>query len=448
MANISKGRHALVIGSSMAGLTTARVLANHFQQVTMIEKDQISDEPKPRKGVPQAHHLHGLLAQGRTTLEAYYPGITQELMDQGALSADMGHSMRWYHLGGYKKRFASGLRGLMMSRPLLEAQVRRRTLQLSNVTLRTGSMVRQLLTDASRRGVTGVRLASEQSHNQDEDVNADLVVDASGRGSASPRWLTALGYTEPRQQEIKIDLSYASRLYRREENPLQPPEIILVAPQPPDDKRAGVIFPIEGNRWIVTVSGMLGDRCPSDEAGFVDYTRSLCAPDIYDQISQCEALSPVILYRFPASRRRNYEQLRSFPEGYLVLGDAVCSFNPIFGQGMTSAILQAQILDHCLTKSKTIEGLWKPYFQAIAKVVDIPWQAALGEDFRYPGVQGQRPVGLAILNWYSEAVHRATQRDTVVYQAFLEVMNLMRPPQYLVGPNLLWRVIKDVMQHQ
>ncbi|QJW90849.1 FAD-dependent monooxygenase [Spirosoma taeanense] len=444
-----KGNQAIVIGSSMAGLITARVLADHFRQVILLEKDETDDEPKPRKGVPQGHHLHGLLAQGRTLLETFYPGLGDELIADGAITGDMGESMRWYHFGGYKKKFSSGLKGLLMSRPLLEIHVRRRTVQLPNVTLRMGCQVRELMTDVTGQRVTGVRLETlGQEVIRRESLEADLIVDASGRGSASLRWLTALGYHKPPEEEVKIGLSYATRLYRREVDPLGQVELIMVAPEPPHDKRGCFAFPIEDNRWIVTMSGILHESCPKDPDAFLDFTKSLCAPDIYELLQTSEPLSDIVLYKFPCSLRRHYEQLKAFPDRYLVVGDAVCSFNPIFGQGMTSAVLQAQTLDRCLQNSKTLDGLWKPYFKAIAKVVDSPWQAATGEDFRYPEAEGQRPPGFELLNRYTEAVHRATQRDTVVYKAFLEVMNLMRPPQSLMRPTIFWRVMKDKMLHQ
>ncbi len=446
MFRTRKGERAIVIGGSLAGLATARVLADYFDRVILIEKDELTDDPKPRKGVPQGHHLHGLLAQGRTVLEAYYPGISAELIADGAISGDMG-DVRWYHLGAYKKRFTSGLTGLTMSRPLLETHVRRRTRQLPNVTVRTNTVVRELLTDGGRC-VTGVRVEPVGQADRSESMAADLVVDAGGRGSASERWLTALGYAKPRQEAVTMNLTYATRIYRRNEDPTGKIEIVATIPQPPHDKRSGAAFAIEGGRWIVTLSGLLGDSCPKDEAGFVEYARSLCAPDVYNLIQGCEPLSEVMLYKFPAGLRRHYEQLTAFPERYLVLGDAICSFNPVFGQGMTSAVLQAQTLDHCLQKRKTLDGLWKPYFKAIARVVDIPWLAATSEDFRYPDVQGQRPPGIAILNRYTEAVHHATHRDTVVYKAFLEVLNLMRPPSALLRPGIVWRVLNDVVRHQ
>ena len=446
------GKRAIVIGGSMAGLLTARVLATHFAQVDLVEKDLLPDEPKPRKGVPQGQHPHVLLAQGRLTLETYYPGLTQELIDRGAIPGDIGESVRWFHLGGYKKTFTSGLKGLLMSRPLLEAEVRRRTLQLPNISLRSGYAVRELLTDTSHT-VTGVSLEPIEKTGSPKRLDAtrsgaaperaDLVVDASGRGSACLRWLEALGYAPPPEEAINIDLSYATRIYRRPESHSAEPLAYAISSEPPHSKRAGLIVPVEGNRWMVTLSGMSGDACPLDEAGFLAFAQSLGAPDIYEQIRRAEPLSTVQRYRFPSSRRRHFEQLQTFPEGFLVIGDAVCSFNPLFGQGMTSAILQAQVLDGCLRNRTTLKGLWKPYFNRINQIVTIPWQAVASEDFRYPEVQGRRPAIWALQNSYAEAIHRTSHRDTVVYHAFLEVMNLIRPPQSLLRPAILWRIIRQ-----
>ncbi len=272
---------------------------------------------------------------------------------------------------------------------------------------------------------------------------ADLVVDASGRGSASPKWLAGLGYSQPQTSMVKVNVGYATRIYRRRPGDLAGAELLMVAPDAPHGKRTGLIFPIEGDRWICTLGGWAGDHPPTDEAGFMAFAHSLPAPDIHQMLTRLEPISAISSYKFPSSLRRHYERMKRFPEGYLVLGDAICSFNPVYGQGMTSATLQAAALEALLGKRTTHVGLWRDFFKAAASVVDIPWQLAVGEDFRFPETEGKKPAGTDLINGYVTKVHRATHHDPVVYTAFLKVMNLMAAPTSLFHPKLLWRVLRN-----
>lgn len=440
--------HAIVIGGSMAGLLTARVLSDHFARVTLIERDKMHDQPESRKGQPQTRHLHGLLAKGLDTMSGYFPGLLADLLAAGAIGADMGQDMRWHTFGGYRVQYESGLVGALMSRPLLEWQIRRRVVTLPNVTVRDGCAVDGLLTNPAQSRVTGVNLTYRTDALHKEAIYGDLVVDASGRGSASPKGLAALHYGEVPESMINVNVGYATRIYRRGPGDLQDAKLIMIAPDMPHGKRSGLIFPIEGDRWICTLGGWAGDHPPLDEAGFLAFARSLPAPDVYELLTKLEPLSDITPYKFPASLRRHYEQLQRFPEGYLVLGDAVCSFNPVYGQGMTSAALQAAALDQLLHERQSLAGLWWHFFQAAAKVVDIPWQLAAGEDFRFPETEGQRPAGVDLINRYVTQVHRATHHDPVVYAAFLRVMNLMAAPTSLFHPRILWRVLWAKPHHQ
>lgn len=440
--------HAIVIGGSIAGLLTARVLSDHFARVTLIERDMMHDQPESRKGQPHTRHLHGLLAKGLDTMRGYFPGLLADLLAEGAIGADMGRDMRWHTFGGYRVQYESGLVGALMSRPLLEWQIRRRVVALPNVTVRDGYAVDGLLTNPEQSCVTGVAITHRTDATRTAAISADLVVDASGRGSASPKWLAALHYGEVPESLIKVNVGYATRLYRRRPGDLQEAKLIMIAPDMPHSKRSGLLFPIEGDRWICTLGGWAGDHPPTDEVGFLAFARSLPAPDVYALLTKLEPLSDITPYKFPGSLRRHYEQLERFPEGYLVLGDAVCSFNPVYGQGMTSAAMQAAALDQLLQEQQCLTSLWRAFFTAAAKVVDIPWQLAAGEDFRFPETQGQRPAGVDLINRYVAKVHRATHHDPVVYAAFLRVMNLMAAPTSLFHPRILWRVLWARSQSQ
>lgn len=441
MATVSRYKQAIVIGASLTGLLTARVLSDHFQHVTLLERDQVHDIPESRKGQAQTRHLHALLAQGLNIFKEYFPGIDQELQAGGALIGDIAHYAHWYHYGGYRLQFQSGITGVTMSRPFLEFHIRQRVLCLPNVTLIDQCAVNELVTSAGKKHVTGVHVTRRSGEGNAETMEADLVVDASGRGSATPRWLESLGYDRPPETEVKARIGYATREYRR---PVQDgrPFAEMISPSAPTEKHGAYLFPIEGDRWILTAGGYVGDHPPGDEAGLMEYIRSLAAPNVYNIICNAEPLTEIITYKYPASLRHHYEKLKRFPEGFLVIGDAVTSFNPIYGQGMTSAAMQTYALKNLLEKNSTLQGLWKSFFKQAAKVVDMPWQLAVGEDFRYPETEGKKPPLTHLINAYVVKVHKATQRDPVVYGQFLRVMNLTAPTTSLISPRIMWRVFR------
>ena len=437
----NRRKHAVVIGCSLAGLFSARVLSDHFERVTVLERDQMNDRPESRRGQPQTRHLHGLLAQGFRIIKELFPGIEEDLVKGGAVMTDMGEGIRWYHFDGYKKQFASGLIGVAMSRVFLEWQIRTYVKALANVTILPGTSARDLVVDKNGTRIMGVQLVDDKHEIENTAIDADLVIDASGRGSSSGKWLECLGFDQPQEEEIKVGVGYATRLYRRRPNDLVGAKLVMISPTPPTQKYMTFMFPVENNRWIVSAGGCFGDHPPTNEKEYLEFMRHLPVSDVYDVISRAEPLSDIFTYKFPSSLRRRYETLKRFPEGYLVLGDAIASFNPIYGQGMTSAVMQTQELATLLRQRSTFENLWRPFFQRIGKVVDIPWQMAACEDFRYPETVGKKPPMTDLTNAYLAKVHRATQHDTVVYSQFLKVMNLMAPPTSLMHPKIVWRVL-------
>jgi 2-polyprenyl-6-methoxyphenol hydroxylase-like FAD-dependent oxidoreductase len=436
----TSSQKAVVIGGSIAGLLAARVLSTHFDQVILIERDKLSDRPEARRGQPQAHHLHALLSTGKDILNCYFPDLIASLQAGGAILADLGQAARWHIGGGYRLQYDSGLMGLLVSRPLLEYEIRRRVLQLPNITVLDETTVEELMATPDRSQIVGVRLKRSAGQEQSMILNADLVVDAAGKGSTSPRWLMALGYEKAPETVVNIGLRYATRLYHRQPNDLINAQLAIVSADPPDCPRSGLAFPIEGDRWIVTLVGWGGNQPALDEQGFLDYARSLPAPDIHNIISRAQPISKVVSYSYNASQRRHYEKLTRFPAGYLVMGDALCSFDPAYGQGMTSAALQATALDELLRTQRNDLQIAQQFFKRAAKIIDIPWQLAVGEDFRYPTTRGQKAPGTDLLNAYVALVHQATHTDSVVYGAFIKVMNLLAPPSYLFHPKILWRV--------
>lgn len=448
------GQHAIVMGGSLSGLLAARILTDHFERVTLIERDRISAETGPRKGVGQSRQTHGLLGKGQQIMSELFPGLFEELVAGGAIQGDMARILRWHHFGGYKVDFDSGLIGVAMSRPFLEYHIRQRVLAIPNLTLIEDCDLTGLVATDLNARIGGVQIQRRAPGAIGELLSAELVVDATGRGSQSPKWLEALDYPRVAETTIKVDIGYATRLYRRDPNEPGSHSLYMAFPTPPHEKRMGVMFPIEGDRWSLSVGGWAGDHAPLDEQGFLEFARSLPASDIYNIIKRAEPLSDIVPYKFPANLRRRYEKMARFPEGYIVLGDALCSFNPVYGQGMTTAALDAVTLDECLkqqVKRGTLVGLPRRFFKQAAKVIDIPWTLAAGEDFRYPETQGPKAPGTDFINRYVARVHLAAQVDPMVYYSFLQVMNLIAPPTTLFNPKIVLRVLQDsrwLEQHQ
>ncbi len=422
-------RHrAIVIGGSMSGMLAARVLADHFAEVVLFDRDAFPQPGENRKGVPQGQHAHALLASGRQILERYFPGFKDELYGQGALKGDY-QKVRWFDNGVYHTRF-DGLEALVISRPCLEAHVRARLTALPNVRINDRRDVDTLAADAGR--VTGVKVG-------DEVISADLVVDASGRGSQSPAWLEKLGFPRPPEEAVRVGLGYTTRIFQRKPDHLKG-DIAVICPSAPPAKRGGVALAMEGDRWMVTLFGMLGDHPPNDDRGFLEFARSLPAPDVYEVIAQAEPLTELIPFKFPQSTRRRYESIGRFPDGYLVFGDALCSFNPIYGQGMSTAALQAAELGKCLSAGDA--ELAKRFFAAASKVIDAPWTMAVGGDLRYEDVDGPRTGMVKFVNWYIGKLHIAAAGDPAVARAFHRVANLLDPPPSLMQPAIAFRILQ------
>ena len=438
-------RTAIVIGGSMAGLLAARVLSNHFDQVTLVERDPVHDQPESRKGQPQTVHSHLLLLGGLHSLNNFFPGIEEALIQGGAVYGAPDKGL-WHHHGGYFVRFKSELRVVISSRPFLEWHVRQRLLARPNVTLLSECAVEKLETTPDKSKVIGVTYLLRDGSNQKEMLSADLIVDATGRGSRTPQWLSALGHEAPPEEKVIVKVGYATRQYRYRPGEMAGFESIFITFTPPHDTRGGLILHIENDRWLLTLGGIHSDYPPDDEAGFNAFARSLVTSDVYDFMSQAEPLTEIITYKFPANLRRRYEKLKRFPAGYLVLGDAIASFDPVYGQGMTSAALQAEALDKLLTEQRDDADLWRPYFQRLAKVVDVPWQMAIGEDFRFPQTEGKRPPRTDLVNAYMTRLFRAAHHDPVVCEQFYRVTGLVAPPNSLFHPRILWRVLRGGKQ--
>jgi 2-polyprenyl-6-methoxyphenol hydroxylase-like FAD-dependent oxidoreductase len=433
------GDHAVVLGASMGGLAVARVLADAYRRVTVVDRDRLPAPGVQRRGVPQGRHAHGLLARGREALEELFPGLTDELVARGALFGDVQLQGRWYNEGVRLGQAPSGLNSLAVSRPLLEGQVRQRLAALPGVRIVDDHDVAGLVATLDGRRVSGVRTIDRTVGGVAETLTADLVVDATGRGSRSPVWLEALGYRRPEREEVRIHGSYATAMYRRRQEHLDGDRLVIVAATR-TTRRGAAMLAQEGDRWIVTLFGYLGERPPTDPDGFVAWAASLPTPDVHEVVAEGELLQAPVPARFPGSVRHRYERLDHFPEGYVVTGDAVCSFNPVYGQGMTVSALEALALRDCLRDGAGQLG--RRFFRSAAKLIDIPWGIAVGADLRFPEVEGPRTPKVRMVNAYLARLHVAAGSDPVLGRAFLRVVNLIDPPEHLMSPELAFRVMR------
>jgi 2-polyprenyl-6-methoxyphenol hydroxylase-like FAD-dependent oxidoreductase len=447
----SSSSHAVVIGAGMGGLATAQALSRHFERVTLIERDDLPERPSARSGVPQGRHVHVLQPGGLGALERLVPGVSADLVASGAVRIDLPRDLCWLSAAGWMRPFEDRARVMLSaSRDLIEWVTRQRVLATPQVIVRPGLQVTGLVLDGRPdrggrvRGVD-VRSRAAGSGGAVERIEADLVVDASGRRSPAPAWLEAAGYGRPAETTIDADLAYATRLYRRTPGDPDGWKAVLLQARPPDGRRMGVMFPIERDRWMVTLAGANGDVPPTDEAGFGAFARGMRAPTIADALDRLEPVSSIVGYRRTENRRRHYESMR-LPDRLVIVGDAACAFNPVYGQGMSVAALTAEALDRCLerhlARRRSFAGVSAVAQRAVAKANAGAWMVSTGEDLRYPETIGAR-VGLGdrIARRYLDRVVRVAAVDPGVNAAFVDVLCLLAEPSSLFRPALAARVL-------
>lgn len=430
------GGHAVVVGAGMAGLCTARILADAFEEVTLIDQDPQPDEPSTRRGVPQSQHIHNLLEAGRKTLEDLFPGFSEELLSAGAVVLDIPRDGRMYVEGDFIAAGPQRRPIYCATRPLIEHTVRQRVTELDGVQVRSNCQWTDYLLDGDSTTVDGVVVKSQRS--EPEELAADQVVDATGRTSRTASWLEDHGYPSPPVDEVTINVTYTTTFVDR------PPAdrrglLVMPAPGQPD---GGVFVPVEDDRWVMTLWSMHSDDPPTDPESVLEYTADLPIPYLRRLLDEHSWRKDAIAhYPFPSNLRRRYEDLDRFPDGLLVLGDAIASFNPIYGQGMTVAALEAVQLHHCLAANGR-DDLPHRFFDRIKETVDIAWNMAAGGDHQFPETEGPKPRGTDILNWYLSRLFRKAHTDGELFDAFSRVQMMEQPPTTLLHPAVVWRVFK------
>lgn len=436
--------HALVIGASMAGLLAARTLADFFECVTIIERDRLPDEPVDRTGTPQARHFHQLLTRGRQILEDLFPGIVDELTADGALMVDMAQDLIWISKAGCGPRYKSNLHLLAGSRALLEWTVRKRVQQTANVEFMSEVDVIDLVSPDGGTSVSGIKLRQRTRGGVQQTLSADFVVDASGRNSKSPQWLTSLGYAPRPATEINAHVVYASAIFAMPPHFQEDWKLIYIQAAPPQHERGAILAQIEGNRWLVGASGPQGDHPPTDAAGFLAYLQSLQSPLIAEAVKQATLLSPIRGFGQTANRLQPYGRSR-WPERFVILGDAVCTFNPVYGQGMTVAALECLALGDLLRTYQSRHdrtGLALRFQKRVAKIVAAPWTFATSEDYRYRQTSGgSAGIVTRFLHWYLDHTAALALSDRQIHRLFLELVHMLKPPTVLFYPRIAAKIV-------
>lgn len=435
MSQTAQRDHAVVIGAGMAGLTTATALAAAFERVTVLDRDRLPERAEHRGGVPQGRHVHVLLGAGAEALEELFPGLLADLVAGGAPTGDTDR-FRMCVNGHRLARGRTGRHSVTASRPFVEAHVRDRVRHHPAITISGGCDVRGVVAGRDGRRVVGVRVGGP-AEAAESTLPADLVVDCSGRRSPLPTWLGELGFPQPEVDELRIDLRYATCRYH---GPSAADDLLVMVGPTPNRPRGGAMMQIEDGSWLVTLAGLGGEQPPLEPEGFEAFAARLASDDIHRAVVRGRALDTPSAFRFPAGVRRRYERLADFPDGLLVAGDAVCSFNPVYGQGMTVAALEAATLRHQLGEAGVPTA--DRWFAAVTPVVEGAWEVAVGADLALECVEGHRSVPTRLLNRYMTSLHAAAAHDPALSQQFLRVTGLLDPPAALLRPPTLARVLR------
>lgn len=431
-----KKNHAIIVGAGIAGLLSAKVAAQYFTRVTLVDRDVFPENIEPRRGVPQAVHLHVLLLRGLRILQEFFPTIERDLLQQGAVPIDWGQDTLWMNPCGWVPRFTSGVVTYNCSRWMLEHSVREKVFAASNIEVLASSEFQEFIFDNNRH-VKGICI---QQNGEKKSIEADLVIDACGKNSRVIKILEQNGYSAPQESRVNSHLGYASCHFEIPSDFPNDWKQLYVQMKPPTHLRGGVLYPVEGNKWIVTLIGGNKDYPPGELDAFMDFAKSLRDLKFYDTIYKAKAVSRVYCYRNTESRLRHFHKMKSFPQGLLCIGDSVCAFNPVYGQGMTVSALSAKALQECLQQNISREKLAKTFFHKIHKTNFVPWLIASSEDKRIAEMK-QSLFYKCIHLFFDRTLYLAT-RNQDIQKSFLEILHMTKGISSLLTPKLLFLLRK------
>jgi 2-polyprenyl-6-methoxyphenol hydroxylase-like FAD-dependent oxidoreductase len=426
--------HAIVIGASMGGLVAAAAAAPHYKRITVLERDDLPSEAAHRRGVPQGRHAHGFQPGGLRALEELLPGLTTSLVADGARPGDVSGDGGWCVGGGQFARGEAGIGAMGFTRPFVEHAVRARVLALPNLTMRDHTEVVGLL--SFDRTVTGVAV-TPTGGGDTETIHADLVIDASGRSSRMPEWLQSLGLPAPEEERVHCKMAYLTRRWRFT-NDVMGTDVVQVI-TPAETPRFGVCIAQEDGSYIVTLGGLLDDAPAKNDDAYLAFARALPSSRIAEALEGAEPVSDYQPSHFPYSRRRRFDRLSSHPVGLIALGDSIASFNPMYGQGMTVASLEAVALREMLRRGPLDA---KAFYKRAHRLEDVAWKISTGGDLRFEAVEGRRTPDMKVMNAYLDRLTLAARTDVVLAQQFLRVAGFIDRPESFFRPSIVWRVLR------
>jgi 2-polyprenyl-6-methoxyphenol hydroxylase-like FAD-dependent oxidoreductase len=441
---MNKTDHAIVIGGSIAGMLAARVLSDHFERVTVLDRDALPDTTAARKGAPQTAHVHVLLLRGLQIMQQLFPTLENALNEAGALRVNWTRDMVICSPAGWNPRFNSPYTTYASSRGLLEQLIRRQVAAIKNVTIEARCEAIEPVVSDNRSAVTGLKVHyRDRAELTTVEIAADLIVDASGRTSKGLDWIAALGYTRPAETVINAHVGYATRAYCRPPNFHADWKSMMVRARPPFGLRSGLIYPIENKQWLVNLSGSGEDRPPVTEELFLAYIKALIHPALYEAVKNAEPAGALHTYQRTENRLRHFEQLTRWPDNFVMLGDAACAFNPTYGQGMSVAALEAWYLDRWLRDAQSTLS----FQQQLMKVVRGPWLLATGEDSRLPEVKGATNSRFDRLSQrYIDEYIWLCASDLHAAEVFMGVSMLVKPATALFAPSLAFKVMRRMLR--
>jgi 2-polyprenyl-6-methoxyphenol hydroxylase-like FAD-dependent oxidoreductase len=437
------GQRAVVVGAGIGGLAMAGALAKYFEQIEIFERDPLTASPASRSGTPQDRHPHGLLAGGLQALGEIFPGFESDLARAGAVSVRVARDIQYEHPdAGVLPKRDFGLSLLCASRPLIELVLRRRAEAIANIALRSDCRVTGIVPAPSGAAVNSIRF--DAGSGRSETLAADLVVDASGRGALTLTLLDALGWERPEVTEVGVDLSYATAVVPIPSNAPPDWKLVLTQPDPPALALHAFLVPAEDSRWMIAIADQGATARPETWDGFLEASRSLVTPTLYNALRYATPPSGIRHYRFPASTWKHFERLPRLPRGVLPVADALCRFNPIHGQGMTSAGQQARLLHDVLGRAAAepdpIAAAQAGFMAEIASVLETPWSMSTSADLAFPGTYGERPDDFEEAQKFEASLFRAVVADPLVHRAMMEVGQLLQPRSLLQEPAIMRRI--------
>ena len=431
-------RKAIVIGGSIAGLLASRVLSDHFEEVILIEKDNYIENGKVRNGTPQANHIHILLVKGRKILEDFFPELDKDLVKNGANKIDFLNDTRYRLPSGWAPKFDSGIITFTCTRTLLENTIRQQIQKNSKIKIEKNMYITSLVLKKPNK----ISLKTKEG----KEIQGDLIVDCTGRNTKTPSWLEDIGFPKPRETKIDSFVGYATRRYIPTKNDNNRKwKMLAILNKPITNPRTGVIYPIEDGKWLVGLYGIgKNHHPPTDEKGFLEFTKHLESRELYDALKDATPDSEIHGYQVQGSRKYHYEEISSWPDNFIVLGDAVSVFNPFYGQGITSAALGAKAIDDMLKNRKMKKGFALKFQKRLAKAVSIPWILGTSEDLRWPTTLGKKPDMITrLVQNHAQKVLLLAPKSTLATKSFLQMMHMIKSPAIIFHPLILFQLITN-----